>query len=119
MSNKTLCKKESRKESKGAPRSGFDAYNISRVRYLELRGGCASGRLSPETLRKACRGFEFLMEWIVMSVTKKRSYDCLEYDRQLGRIPCGRTDFYGFRRKFYNNLDTMLKEDIYGKITHQ
>ena len=29
------------------------------------------------------------------------SYEYLEFDDTLGRIPVGKTDFYGYRRKFY------------------
>lgn len=55
---------------------------------------------------------------IILSVTKSKSYDRLEFDLQLGRVPAGRTDFYGFRRKFYHNLDCLLRaqqEDASGE----
>ena len=35
------------------------------------------------------------------SVTDDLSYEYLEFDDTLGRIPVGKTDFYGYRRKFY------------------
>lgn len=101
----------SRTENQRAPRLGFDAYNISRERYLELRNGCAVGKYSPETLRKACRGLEFIEPWILLSVTKSKSFDRIEFDFKLGRVPVGRSDFYGFRRKFYHNLDVILREE--------
>lgn len=104
----------SRTENQSAPRLGFEAYNISRERYLELRNGCATGKYSPETLRKACRGFEFVAPWILLSVTENRSYDAMEIKWELSeieRIPVGRSDFYGFRRKFYHNLDVILREE--------
>lgn len=100
-----------RAESQGAPRLGYSAYNISRERYLELRGGCRMGRYAPETLQEACRGLEFIKPWIILSVTKGTSYDLLEFNMQWGRIPVGRTDFYGYRRKFYHNLDVVLREE--------
>lgn len=109
MSNKTLFK-----ESNGAPRHGFDAYGIDRGRYMELRGGCASGKYRAEMLLKACSGFEFLTEWIIMSVAKNLSYDSLEKMWARGEIKymaCSRTSFYRHRRKFYSNLDRMLKEE--------
>lgn len=99
----------SRTENQGVPRLGFDAYNISRERYRELRYGCAAGKYSHETLREACRGLEFIEPWIILSVTKSKSYDLIEFDFKLGRIPIGRSDFYGFRRKFYHNLDCLLR----------
>lgn len=106
--SKNIC---SRTENQSAPRAGFDAYNINRERYLELRNGCAAGKYSLETLRKACRGFEFVAPWIILSVTKRKSFDFIEFNAELGRVPVGRTDFYGFRRKFYYNLDVILREE--------
>lgn len=106
MSNGNL----SRMKNQGAPRLGFNAYNISRERYIELRDGCASGKYSRETLQEACRGLEFIEPWIILSVTKSKSYDLIEFDFKLGRIPIGRSDFYGFRRKFYHNLDVILQQ---------
>lgn len=101
----------SRTENQGAPRLGFNAYNISRERYIELRNGCAAGKYSRETLSKACRGLEFIEPWIILSVTKSKSYDLIEFDFKLGRIPIGRSDFYGYRRRFYYNLDCLLKSE--------
>ena len=99
----------SRTGYQGAPRLSFEAYNISRERYIELRDGCAAGKYSRETLLKACRGLEFIEPWILLSVTTSKSYDLIEFDCKLGRVPVGRSDFYGFRRKFYHNLDCLLK----------
>ena len=100
-------KKSGRTENQGAPRLGFNAYNISRERYIELRDGCAVGKYSRETLQKACDGFEWLAPWILLSVQRKLSYDHLEFDWKLGRIPAGRSDFYGYRRLFFYNLSRL------------
>ena len=103
----------SRTGNHSAPRLGFDAYNISRERYLELRNGCADGKYSPETLQEACRGLEFIEPWIILSVTKSKSFEglrCLWELKEIEQIPFCRTDFYGFRRKFYHNLDVILRE---------
>lgn len=101
----------SRTENQGAPRLGFDTYNISRERYIELRNGCAAGKYSREILSKACRGLEFIKPWILLSVTKSKSYDLIEFHAELGRIPIGRSDFYGYRRQFYHNLDCLLRAE--------
>ena len=101
----------SRTKYQGAPRLGYGEYGISRERYIELRNGCAEGKYSPETLQKACRGLEFIKPWIILSVTKSKSYDLIEFNSELGRIPIGRSDFYGFRRKFYHNLDCLLRTE--------
>ena len=104
----------SRTEYQRAPRLDYSEYGMSRERYLELCNGCAKGKYSPETLSKTCRGLEFIKPWIILSVTKSKSYDALRIKWQLKEIeqmPCCRTDFYGFRRKFYHNLDVILREE--------
>lgn len=103
----------SRTENHGAPRLGFDAYNISRERYVELRNGCVAGKYSRETLSKACGEFKFIEPWIILSVTKNKSYDAMQVLWELGEIDrpaVGRSNFYGFRRRFFANLDKELKE---------
>ena len=103
-----------RAEYQSAPRLGFDAYNISRERYIELRNGCAEGKYSLKTLREACKGIEFISPWIILSVTKSKSYDELQKKwelREIEQIPYCRTDFYGWRRKFYHNLDCLLRTE--------
>ena len=101
----------SRTEYQCAPRMGYSEYGISRERYLELCNGCAEWKYSHETIQKACRGLEFIEPWIILSVTKRKSYDLIELNTELGRIPVGRSDFYGYRRKFYHNLDVILREE--------
>ena len=44
---------------------------------------------------------EELAPYLLKSVTDDLSYEYLEFDDTLGRIPVGKTDFYGYRRKFY------------------
>ena len=100
-----------RTKYQGAPRTGFNEYGISQERYKEMRNGCAEGKYGLETLSKACRGLEFIKPWIILSVTKSKSYDLIEFNSEFGRVPVGRSDFYGFRRKFYHNLDVILREE--------
>lgn len=91
-------------------RPSFEELGICKERYLELRSGCAAGKYSRRTLSKACTGLEFIKPWIILSVTKNKSYDLIEYS-EMGRIPIGRSDFYGYRRRFYHNLDCLLKSE--------
>ncbi|MBO5031085.1 MAG: hypothetical protein J6D08_04205 [Lachnospiraceae bacterium] len=107
-------KKSGRTENQGAPRLGFNAYNISRKRYIELRNGCVAGKYTPEMLSRACKDFKFLEPWILLSVTKTYSYDAMIIKwelKELERPAVGRSDFYGYRRKFYYNLDVILREE--------
>ena len=43
--------------------------------------------------------------YIIKSVTNDLSYQFIEYDKKLGRIPMGINEFYGYRRLFYHYLD--------------
>lgn len=96
---------------KVSTRPSYPELGISKERLRELQNGCRVGIYSSEMLSKACAGFEFIKPWILLSVEKGRSYDRLEFDLQLGRVPIGRTDFYGVRRKFYHNLDRLLQAE--------
>nr|DAP85531.1 MAG TPA: hypothetical protein [Caudoviricetes sp.] len=57
-----------------------------------------------EAARQACPEF---WRYIVKSVTNDLPYELIEYDEQQGRIPIGKTDFYGYRRLFYKNLHNL------------
>lgn len=100
----------SRMENQGAPRLGYSDYGISRERLCELQHGCVTGAYPSELLSKACTWLEFIKPWIILSVTKNKSYDLIEYS-EMGRIPIGRSDFYGYRRRFYYNLHCLLREE--------
>ena len=84
-------------------------YGISKNRYRELKDICISGKEEEKVLRAAKKANKSISEYIVLSVKKDKSYEKIEYDSRLGRIPCGRTDFYGYRRLFYYLLDQELK----------
>lgn len=49
--------------------------------------------------------------YIIKSVTNDLSFPFIEYDEKLGRIPIGKTDFYGYRRLFYHYLDLIKSGD--------
>jgi len=51
-----------------------------------------------------------ITEYILISVMENRSYEGIEYIEGLGRIPCGRTDFYGYRRLFFSLLDKEFRK---------
>lgn len=95
----------------GNPRQSYDFYGLDRQRVEELKEYCKAGVYPSEMLQKACNGFEWLAPWILLSVQQGLSYDFLEFDMELGRVPAGKSDFYGFRRKFYHNLDVLLKAE--------
>lgn len=95
-------------------RPSYAGLGISRERIRELQSGCMTERYTPEMLSKACEEFKFLEPWILLSVTKDCSYDAMVIKwelRELERPIVGRSDFYGYRRKFYHNLDCLLREE--------
>ena len=52
-----------------------------------------------------------LYPYIIKSVTNDLSYQFVEYDEKRGRIPVGKTEFYGYRRLFYHYLDLIKSGD--------
>lgn len=99
-----------KKKSTAAPRASLEDCGITRQRYRELTELLRSGRYADIATSAACAASETLAPWILLSVTKKRSWDKLEYNRELGRIPCGRTDFYGYRRRMIAYFDEEMRK---------
>lgn len=84
-------------------------YGITRERLKELKKLCCLPENAAQTLCAAHRASEMLSEYILLSVKKNLSFEGIEYAKGLGRIPCGRTDFYGYRRLFFHHFDRLLK----------
>lgn len=61
-------------------------------------------RMIEEAAVKANSG---IWKYLLKSVTKGLSYEYVEYDDELGRIPMGSTEFYAYRRLFYCYLDEL------------
>lgn len=55
----------------------------------------------------AVRANPGIWRYILKSVTKDLSYECVEYDDEYGKIQMCRNEFYGTRRKFFAILDKM------------
>lgn len=53
----------------------------------------------------AVRANPEIWKYILKSVTLGLTYEFVEYDEKMGRIPVGKTDFYGYRKLFYNYLN--------------
>lgn len=89
--------------------------NISRERLRELQSGCRAGRYSYNMLCKAAHtANKDIAEYILLSVTKKLSYEGLQILwelKEIERMPCGRTDFYALRRLFFYNLDCLVRTE--------
>lgn len=87
----------------------YDNYGISKRRYKELRELCMSKKYNEDVRSAAYKANKDIAEYILLSVIKNKSYEGVEYTDGLGRIPCGRTDFYGYRRLFYHYFNEALK----------
>lgn len=102
-----------RNVTKAMQRRSYAEYGIGQRRLKELQSGCRAGIYPPEILKAACRGIEAVSPWILLSVRQGKSFDVLSAEWELGKIerpPYCRTDFYSCRRRFFANLDRVLKE---------
>lgn len=99
----------SRTGKKKDVRPSCESLGLSPERIREIKMLCRTGKFDGETMRRACRGFEWISDFVIMSAVSGASFDRIEFNAKLGRVPCGRSDFYGYRRQFYSNLDKILK----------
>lgn len=96
-----------------APRYSWEHYGITKERYKQLTEYIQSGRYVSIASQAAHRANKDIAEYILLSVTKNKSYDELQKKwelREIERIPCCRTDFYGYRRYFYHLFNEKIKE---------
>lgn len=101
---------EPKKDKHNAPRYSWEHYGITKQRYRELTDIMRLPEYASLVEKIAQRASEMLAPWIILSIMKKRSYDRIEYTEKLGRIPCGRSDFYGFRRYTFHLMDRELQK---------
>lgn len=83
----------------------YSDYGLTKERIRFLKSCCRAG--THETLINDCiqNACSFIAPQMRLSVKFGIAYDRLEYTKKYGRIPCGRTDFYGYQRLFYHLLD--------------
>lgn len=93
----------------GTVRLSWGAYGISKKRYKELKELCCIPQMEKMVEATAAMTCPFMWEWMVESITKDKAYELVEYDDKLGRIPCGKSDFYGYRRRVFYNINESLK----------
>lgn len=89
------------------PRPSYDDLGLSPAQLHKVQDCCRSGAFDMETMQRACSGFEWIADFIILSATQRLSFDKLEFTTKWGRISCGRSDFYSYRRRFYSNLSNM------------
>ena len=97
---------------KGAPRHPWEYYGISKERYKELSAIARQKEYASLVRSAAHRTNKDLEGYILLSVTKNLSYEGLQTLwelREIERMPCGRSDFYGWRREFFHQFDLELR----------
>lgn len=95
-----------------APRYPWSYYGITKDRYKQLTEYIRSGRYTDIASQAAKEANKDIAEYILLSVTKNKSYDELQKKwelREIERMACGRSDFYGYRRYFYSLVDRELR----------
>lgn len=95
------------------PRHSWQYYGISKERYRELTEYIRSGRYASLASQAAHTANKDIAEYILLSVTKNKSYDALRVKwelKEMERIPYCRTDFYGIRRYFFSIFNEKMKE---------
>ena len=92
------------------PRYSWKHYGITKERHKQLTEYIQSGRYASVVHSAAYTANKYIAEYILLSVMENRSYEDVENVEGIGRIPCGGTDFYGWRRYFYSVFDKMKTE---------
>ncbi len=96
----------------GTPRHSLAYYGLTDERVEELVKLIQSGRYASLALQAAHTADNDVAEYILLSITKKLSYEGLEklYGRgEIDRIPCSRTGFYYTKKYFYSLFDKELR----------
>lgn len=95
------------------PRHSWQYYGISKERYKQLTQYIQSGRYDDLASSAAHSANEMIAEYILLSVTKNKSYDALRVKwelKEMERIPYCQTDFYGIRRYFIACFDKEMRK---------
>lgn len=96
-----------------APRHSWEHYGITKERHKQLTEYIQSGRYSSLASQAAHRANEMLSRYILLSIEKNLSYEGLQRMwelREIERMPCGRSDFYGWRRYFMAKFDEEMRK---------
>lgn len=91
-----------------APRHPWSYYDISKERHKQLTEYIRSGEYASLASQAAHRANKTIARYILLSIEKNLSYEGLQrlwQLREIERMPCGRSDFYGWRRYTYSLID--------------
>lgn len=107
----SIFEQELTSRPQSTPRKTWEDYEIDRGRREKLRMMCRDKAYGNLVRQLAYRANADIAEYIIKSVTESKSYDRLEFNPELGRIPYGKTDFYGIRRYFYYLFDLEVRKE--------
>lgn len=96
----------------GTPRHSLTYYGLTDERVAELEKLIRSGKYARLASSVAHTADNNVAEYILLSITKKLSYEGLEklYGRgEIERIPCSRTGFYYTKKYFYSLFDKEVR----------
>lgn len=94
-------------------RESYSHYGLTGKEARAIMKECRAGNHAGELRAAAHKAAPFAAEYIIQSVTKKLSYDffMVKWElREIERMPCGRSDFYGFRRQTIAILRDLLRK---------
>lgn len=95
-----------------APRHSWEHYGITKERYKQLTEYIQFGKYASLASQEAHRANEMIAEYILLSIKENKSYDELQKKwelREIKRMPCGRSDFYGWRRYTIHLFDLEMR----------
>ncbi len=93
-------------------RASWKELGITPERLEELQEAARSGKYDEVVLNAAHKADCLTAKYIILSVKKNLSYEGLQRLwelREIERMACCRTDFYGKRRLFFHYLDCALR----------
>lgn len=99
-------------QCKGIPRRSLGHYGLTNERVEELEKMIQSGRYDHLASSVAYTADKDSAEYILLSITKKLSYEGLGklYGRgEIDRIPCSRTGFYYTKKYFFHLMDLEMR----------
>jgi len=103
-----MRKKKNYTKEKLARFYSWEDYGIDKDRLNVLKEYCKDEQYKEQVISAAYLAEPYIAKWIIKSVCTGKTYEGIEFDRKLGRIPCGRTDFYGYRRRFYEIFNSEI-----------
>lgn len=109
-----MFKNQPTPERNSAPRKSWEDYGLGdRERRIELRTLAQSPEYAEIVRNCAHIAAPEIEGYILLAVKENRSYEAIEklWARgEIERMPCCKTDFYGYKRLFYHLFDERVRK---------